>query len=316
MNTDRDSIRKNATQRETPSNRQRPLNVGLNLQIVEGGLAGKTPGWPDLVAYAQRAEQLGFDSIWVPDHLVVSWGGHTHGIWESWSLLAAVAAVTRGVELGPLVACTAFRNPALFAKMADTVDEISAGRLILGLGAGWDGPEYHAFGIPNDHRVSRFEEALQIIAPLLRDGRVDFDGRYYQARDCELRPRGARSGGPPLLVGAKGPRMLRLAATYADLWNAEGPLRHPDDFIPLRAAADAACAAVGRDPATLGRSASVVVDLSGARADDSQRVATTADLLRGYAQAGLSHVQLWLTPSTIDGLEWFAQVLDDLDHPR
>src|SRR5947209_5888849 len=239
----------------------RPLKVGINLPIVEGTMAGKTASWADLFAFAQRAEALGFDSLWVPDHLLLTWQEQTHGIWECWSLLAALAAVTSRVALGPLVACTAFRSPALLAKMADTVDEISGGRLILGLGAGWDGPENQAFDLKSDHRVDRFEEALQIIIPLLRIGLVDFACTYYQARECALRPRGPRSGGPPILIGAKGPRMLRLAATYADLWNAEGPLQGPEEISSRRVAGDAACVAVGRDPATLGRSASVVVNL-------------------------------------------------------
>src|SRR5207249_1659918 len=186
------------------------------------------------------------------------------------SLLAALAAATQRVELGPLVSPAGFRNPALLAKMADTVDEISGGRLVLGLGAGWKAPEYAAFGYPTDHRVDRLEEALQIVVPLLRTGHVDFEGTYYQARGCELRPRGPRLGGPPILVGAKGPRMLRLAATYADRWNAEGPLRRPEDVAPLRRAGDDACAAVARDPATLGRSASVVIDVAGAGDADSR----------------------------------------------
>ena len=239
----------------------RPLKVGINLPTTEGALSGKTPKWADLLAFAERAEVLGFDSLWVPDHLLLRWQGQTRGIWECWSLLAALAAVTHRMELGSLVACTTFRSPALLTKMADTVDEISGGRLIVGLGAGWDGPEGRAFDMKSDHRVDRFEEALQIIVPLLRTGRVDFEGKYYQVQGCELRPRGPRPDGPPILIGAKGPRMLRLAATYADLWNAEGPMRGPEEIIPLRAAGDAACAAVGRDPATLGRSASVVVNL-------------------------------------------------------
>jgi alkanesulfonate monooxygenase SsuD/methylene tetrahydromethanopterin reductase-like flavin-dependent oxidoreductase (luciferase family) len=310
---------------EALSRPRRPLKVGLNLPTVEGALAGTTAGWADLFALAERAEALGFDSLWVPDHLLITWQERTQGIWEGWSLLAALAAVTRRVELGPLVSCTIFRNPALLAKMADTVDEISGGHLIVGLGAGWSGPEDRAFGYPSDQRVDRFEEALQIIVPLLRTGHVDFEGRYYQARDCELRPRGPRPGGPPILIGAKGPRMLRLTATYADLWNAEGPLRQPDDFIPLRAAGDAACAEVGRDPATLGRSASVVVDLPLAQGGGGHRSPppgaqpgptspeAIAELLRGYAREGLTHVQLWLSPCTIAGLEWFAAVLDVLD---
>jgi alkanesulfonate monooxygenase SsuD/methylene tetrahydromethanopterin reductase-like flavin-dependent oxidoreductase (luciferase family) len=278
------------------------------------------------LAFAQQAEALGFDSLWVPDHLLVRWQQHMQGIWECWSLLSALAAVTHRVELGSLVACTAFRSPALLAKMADTLDEISGGRLILGLGAGWDGPENQAFDIKSDHRVDRFEEALQIIVPLLRTGRVDFAGKYYQARECELRPRGPRPGGPPILIGAKGPRMLRLAATYADLWNAEGPLQGPEEVSARRAAGDAACSAVGRDPATLGRSASVVVHLPMTQAHSGQHSPAqgkkpgptspeeVAETLRGYARAGLSHVQLWLTPNTIKSLEWFKAVLDLLDH--
>ncbi|MGH2485466.1 MAG: LLM class flavin-dependent oxidoreductase [Ktedonobacterales bacterium] len=308
---------------DTATSSPRPLKVGVNMQIVEGALAGKTACWADLLAFAQRAEALGFDSLWVPDHLVLTWGERTRGIWEGWSLLAALAAVTSRIEIGSLVANTGLRNPALLAKMADTVDEISGGRLILGLGAGWSGPEEAAFGYPSGHRVDRFEEALQIIAPLLRAGHVDFACRYYQARDCELRLRGPRPNGPPILIGAKGARMLRLAAAYADFWNAEGPLRQPEDIIPLREAGDAACVAVGRDPATLGRSASVVVNLpmgqrwgeQGTPARDSQPTSPEqiAATLRGYAREGLSHIQLWLSPSTIEGLDWFASVLDLLD---
>ena len=304
----------------------RPLKVGINLPTTEGALSGKTPKWADLLAFAERAEVLGFDSLWVPDHLLLRWQGQTRGIWECWSLLAALAAVTHRMELGSLVACTTFRSPALLAKMADTVDEISGGRLIVGLGAGWDGPEGRAFDMKSDHRVDRFEEALQIIVPLLRTGRVDFEGKYYQVQGCELRPRGPRPDGPPILIGAKGPRMLRLAATYADLWNAEGPMRGPEEIIPLRAAGDAACAAVGRDPATLGRSASVVVNLPLMQAQHGQPESVAseqpesvspegiAQMLRNYAQEGLSHVQLWLVPSTIASLEWFDQVFNLLDH--
>lgn len=303
---------------------KRPLKVGINLPTTEGALVGKTARWADLLAFAQQAEALGFDSLWVPDHLLIKWQEQTHGVWECWSLLAALAAVTHRVELGSLVACTAFRNPALLAKMADTIDEISGGRLIVGLGAGWDGPEHQAFDIKSDHRVDRFEEALQIIVPLLRTGRVDFAGTYYRARECELLPRGPRLGGPPILIGAKMPRMLGLAATYADLWNAEGPVQGPEEISSRQAAADAACITVGRDPVTLGRSASVVVNLSmeqgwqRSSAQRNQHAPTSpeevAQTLRSYASEGLSHVQLWPVPNTTASLEWFKPVLDLLDH--
>ena len=123
-----------------------------------------------MLAMARRAEEVGFDSVWTIDHINLPslGGGPQKGVWECWSLLAALAACTSRVELGPLVTPTSFRNPALLAKMADTVEEISGGRLILGLGAGWHEPEYRAMGLPYDHRVSRFEEALTIIHGLLR----------------------------------------------------------------------------------------------------------------------------------------------------
>ncbi|MGI8687979.1 MAG: LLM class flavin-dependent oxidoreductase [Thermomicrobiales bacterium] len=314
------------TKRDAVVRPKRPLKVGINLPTTEGSMVGKTARWADLFTFAERAESLGFDSLWVPDHLLLTWQEQTRGIWECWSLLSALAAVTHRVELGSLVACTTFRNPALLAKMADTTDEISGGRLIVGLGAGWDGSENQAFDLKSDHRVDRFEEALRIIVPLLRTGRVDFAGTYYQVRECELRPRGPRPGGPPILIGAKGPRMLRLAATYADRWNAEGPMRRPEDIMPFRASGDAACAEVGRDPATLERSASVVVNLPMAQAQNEQHLSAQgkqpgptspeeiAETLRGYAREGLAHVQLWLTPNTLSSLEWFKAVLDLLDH--
>ncbi len=293
---------------------KRPLKVGINLPTTEGAMAGKTASWADLLAFAERAESLGFDSLWIPDHLLVQWQGQRRGIWECWSLLAALAAVTRRVELGSLVACTAFRNPAVLAKMADTVDEISGGRLIVGLGAGWEGAEERAFNIEHDHRVARFEEALQIIVPLLRTGRVDFAGTYYQARECELRPRGPRPGGPPVLIGAKGPRMVALAASYADIWNAEGPVQRPEEIKARREVGDAACNVVGRDPATLSRSASIAINLPGGYGQPTaQSQEEVAEILRGYAQEGLNHVQVWLVPNTLASLEWFAGVLDLLD---
>src|SRR5436309_8326662 len=177
---------------ERVEQRTRPIKLGLTLPQIEGMMHGETARWTDLLAMARRAEEVGFDSVWVVDHLLLHGVRQTRqreGLWECWTLLAALAAATERVELGPLVCCTGFRNPALLAKMADTVDEISGGRLILGLGAGWHEYEYNAFGYPFDHRVGRFEEALTIIHTLLREGKADFQGTYYQVRECELRPR-------------------------------------------------------------------------------------------------------------------------------
>lgn len=299
---------------------RRPLKVGLMFPDTEREFAGGTARWADLLAMAKLAEDVGFDSIWVSDHLIFRFAEQApQGVWECWSLLAALAASTSRVEIGPLVSCTSFRNPALLAKIASTVDEISGGRLILGLGAGWHEPEYAAFGYPFDHRVGRFAEALQIIAPLLREGHVDFAGRYYTARDCELRPRGPRPGGPPLMIGTTGARMLRLTAEYADIWNAWG-LNTPEQVTAAQAQVDTACAEIGRDPATLARSCSLLIDLPGRagrpRETEPFLVGSPPEIaatLRQHAALGISHVQVVLDPNTLAGIEHFAPVLALLD---
>jgi len=277
---------------------------------------------------ARLAEEVGFDSLWVGDHLLYrNAGEEPTGPWEAWSTLAALAAITERVELGPLVACTSFHNPAMLAKKADTIDEISGGRLILGLGAGWNEAEYRAFGFPYDHRVDRFAEAFTIIRTLLREGHVDFDGTYYQARDCDLRPRGPRPGGPPLMIGSRGPRMLRLALPHVESWNAWYAYygNRPEDLAPLLAEVDAACADVGRDPATVERTVAVLVAMPGAvirpSGDVTERAIVPvagapeelAETLRAFARAGVAHVQLVLDPTTLAGIESFAPVLDLLD---
>jgi alkanesulfonate monooxygenase SsuD/methylene tetrahydromethanopterin reductase-like flavin-dependent oxidoreductase (luciferase family) len=220
----------------------------------------------------------------------------------------------------------AYRNPALLAKIAATVDEISDGRLILGLGAGWNEVEYAAFGYPFDHRFDRFAEALAIICPLLREGKVDFAGRYYQARDCELRPRGPRPNGIPIMIGTTGARMLRLTAHHADAWNAwfDDTGNRPEGIAALREKVDAACVAVGRDPATLARTAAVLVKLPGGpdrltgipfERDVLPLVGSPDELagkLRAFGHAGITHLQIMLLPSTLAGIAAFAPVLEIL----
>ncbi len=173
---------------------------------------------------AELAERIGLDSIWVGDHLLYRDDGKLpRGPWEAWSLLAALAAVTERVEIGPLVASTSFHAPAMLAKKAATIDEISGGRLILGLGAGWNRPDYDAFGFPYDHRVSRFEEAFTILRELLTTGHSDRSGTYYTVHRAELLPRGPRPEGPPLMVGSIGERMLGITLPHVMAWNAWGP---------------------------------------------------------------------------------------------
>jgi len=306
----------------------RGFKVGLFISLAEGS-AGER--WQHLKSMAQHAEAVGFDSIWIADHLLFPGSPEetAPGRWECWSILAALAAVTSRVELGPLVVCTNFRNPALLAKMADAVDEISGGRLILGLGAGWYEPEFQAFGYPFDHRMGRFEEALEIVHGLLRGRAMDFRGLYYQVRDVVLRPRGPRPGGPPILIGARAdrPRSLRLAAQFADYWNTTDA-HTAEDVAPMRASVDNMCVKLGRDPTTLQRTAHLLVDLPGSANSpipswvrdyrSSHRLAARtpeelAGHLRAYAAVGISHVQLWLEPNTIAGIDAFRPVLELLD---
>ena len=302
----------------------RSFKIGLIVPVFEGGFAGETARWPDLVAFARLAEDAGFDSLWIPDHLLMRDDeGSTSGMWESWSLLSGLAAVTHRAELGTFVSCVGFRNPALLAKMADTVDEISGGRLILGLGSGWHEPEYRAFGFPFDHRIDRFAEALAIISGLLRDGQVDFAGTYYQARECELRPRGPRRQGPPLMIGASDarPRMLELTVRYGDGWNAwlDSTGNTMDGLMPLLARVDTACDTAGRERGALERSAAVYVRVGPHESAMMIQLPLTGSAeaiaagLRAYAAAGVSHLQIFLEPMTPAGIEAFAPVLALLD---
>ncbi len=272
-------------------------------------------------------EQVGFDSVWLGDHLLYRDEAHgARGPWEAWTTLAGIAASTSRIAIGPLVACSSFHNPAMLAKLAATVDEISGGRLILGLGAGWNETEYRAYGFPFDRRVARFAEAFTIIRSLLRDGKVDFAGEFYSARDCELVPR-PRPGGPPLMVGSIGERMLELTMPYVDSWNAwySWTGNRPDGVAPLRAKVDAACAVAGRNPTDVERTIAVLVRLPGAAdqprdADASERVTPLegstddiADALVAYAREGIGHVQLVIDPITEASIEALAPVLANLD---
>ena len=296
------------------------IKVGVQLPEVE-----RVVRWPELLDMARALDDLGYDSLWLGEHLLYRWPDRApRGPWEAWGLMAALAAVTSRVTIGPRVACTAFHNPAVLAKQADTIDEISGGRFVLGLGAGWNETEFRAFGIPFDHRIDRFEEAFTIIRGLLQDGAIDFEGRYYSARDCELLPRGPRPNGPPLMIGSNGERMLRIATPHVDSWNSwfADTANSPAGVAALRAKVDAACADVGRDPSTLERTVAVHVRLPGGKGrtmgDEAAAQAapplegspeSMADELRGYARERISHVQLVLDPITRESIERFAPVL-------
>jgi len=295
----------------------RPCKVGVQLPEVE-----RFVPWPEYIELARRAESAGYDSIWVGDHLVYDLpDGSTRGPYEAWATLAAIAAATERVEIGPLVASTGFHAPAMLAKQAATVDAISQGRLILGLGAGWNRREFNAFGFPYDRRVSRFGEALGIIAPLLREGRTTFHGQYYDVDDCVLDPRPVRAGGPPIMLGSNSPRMLSIGLPVVDSWNVWWSIydNSVERFTQVKAEVDA----VMPEGRTVEATAAVLVTLPGGRGrlmgetyDASVTTVTPDDLgqhIRGLADAGAKHLQLVLDPITADSIDTVGAVLADLD---
>jgi probable F420-dependent oxidoreductase len=293
------------------------MKIGLLVHTADDRMNKRVRPYQEIRAAALQAEADGFDSVWLCDHLLYRTAGEPdRGIWECWTLLAALAEATQRVELGTLVLCNTFRHPAILAKMATALDEVSQGRLILGLGAGWNEPEYLAFGQPFDHRASRLDEAVQLLRPLLRDGHVDFAGHYYQALDCDDLPRGPRAGGPPLLLGGEGPRMLRLTAQYADLWNT-GYLGQPETLAAPRSRIEAACREVGRDPRTLGVTALIGLWFPDLGPDkpaflDHPLTGTPAELaeaMRGYAALGVPHIMFQCEPHTPESLRRLTEAV-------
>jgi alkanesulfonate monooxygenase SsuD/methylene tetrahydromethanopterin reductase-like flavin-dependent oxidoreductase (luciferase family) len=299
----------------------RPLQVGVQLPEVEYEIA-----FGDLIRMARTAERVGFDSIWLGDHLLYDTPAGPRGPWEVWTTLSALAASTERIALGPLVASTSYHAPTMLAKMAATVDAVSDGRLILGLGAGWYEREYRAFGFPYDHRVSRFEEAFTIVRRLLAEGEIDHDGEWYRAERCVLHPRSPRPGGPPLWVGSIGPRMLSITLPHVAAWNVwwSDFGNTPDGFAAVKTRVDESIEAVGRTGAVEATCA-VYLQLPGGHGRPlgdypaeaapplTGRPDELADHLRAFAAAGARHVQVVLDPITDASLEAFGEVLALLD---
>jgi alkanesulfonate monooxygenase SsuD/methylene tetrahydromethanopterin reductase-like flavin-dependent oxidoreductase (luciferase family) len=300
----------------------RSLQIGLVLPMEESWTDGDTPRWTEIRELAVRAEQIGFDTVWVPDELL--WrpsDGETRGWWECVAMAGAVAAATSRVKVGTWILSALHRNPGITAKVVETLDEISGGRFVLGLGSGHAGRQAHAFGLPEDHIVSRFGEAIEIIVPLLRTGRADFEGTFHAARDLEQRPLGPRPGRIPIMIGAKGPRMLGLAARHADIWSWYVEERSDlDEFGPRLAAFEKACVDLGRDPSTAGKSAGIIVEptsVTGAAEVLGTPIRGSAEEIaegfRTFAAGGFTQLELLLWPRTMAALEAMAPVLELLD---
>lgn len=277
--------------------------------------------WPEYAGMALAAEEAGFDSIWVGDHYLYRPGdrrGHDlpeRGPWEAWSLLSALAAVTQRVALGPLVASAAFHNPAILAKKAATVNEIAGGRLVLGMGAGWNETEFRAFGIPFDRRASRFEEAFEIVRRLLAGERVTFEGRFHHAEDAVLLPPPTP---PRLMTGTEGDRLLRATLPHVDAWNTwfDDTRNSPEGFAERNARITKVAEEVGRDPGEVERSACVLVAVDPSaqeRPVDPAFPPVPLERLGGHLQgmrdAGADEAILVLGPITESSIRAVAEAL-------
>ena len=294
----------------------RPLRIGLQLPEVE-----RRVPWPEYVAMARAAEEVGFDSLFVGDHYLYRGDGRPErGPWKAWTLLSALAAATERVKLAPLVACTAFHNPAVLAKMAATVDEVSGGRLVLGLGAGWNEAEFRAFGLPFDHRASRFEESFEIIRRLVSGERVTVAGRFHTVEDVVLLPPPARR--PPLMVGSTGERVLQATLPHVDVWNTWYDLygNTPEGFAALNSRVSAISEEVGRPPDEVERSACVLVapdaDERPDRWDAPPLTGTMEQIaagLKDLAEAGADEAILVVSPITERSIRDLGEALALLD---
>jgi len=293
------------------------FEIGVVLPLMQFGPDRTTARWSVIQEMAVRAEAIGFETIWTPDELL--WrmeDGPPRGVWEGVAMAGAVAAVTTRTKVGTWVMSALHRNAAIIAKAAETLDEISGGRFVFGLGAGhhWPG-QAHAFGLPEDRIFDRFEESLQVIVPLLRGGRADFEGTWHAARDLPQQPVGPRPGAIPILIGGNGPRGQRAAARHADIYSCYvEELAHIDEVRPRLESLDAICAEVGRDPATIGRSVGVVVlplEAAGARAGAiSGSADEIADAFRSFRDGGFTQLEIMLNPGTMEALDALAPVVE------
>lgn len=306
------------------------MRIGLINQLNGNPDADKpAPTWMSIHERAVTAELTGFDMFVFEDALIYRGEEATNGVWESMTVAAALAATTETIDFGQSVVNSPYRSPAMTAKMAETIDEISGGRYVLGIGAGnTPDSDYRAFGFPTDHRYSRFAEAIEIIHGLLKNGAVDFEGEYYSAQDAELVLRGPRPQGPPINIAAGGPKMLKLAARYGDAWNwwsGNETLEEATTRLkPIVDALDAACEVEGRDPAGLERTLDVYTVIpSEFEAEAVRREMPVEQLVTGsddeiaahflaFGDLGFSEIRCDVWPKTPTAIEAMRPVVDVL----
>lgn len=302
---------------------ERRMGVGVILPMAEMENAGVDSGrYADILAMTLAAEEIGLDAVWLPDHVLfrapVVPEGEEYGAREAFTTAAALAQATSRIQIGLLVTCLGWRNPGIVARMTETIEDISGGRFILGVGAGWHQPEYEALGFPFDHRASRFEEALVIIDDLLKTGRSTHPGMYFSTDNAISQPRGPRAelGGPPILVGSKGKRVMDLTARYADGWNSAWH-KTADQAVANVEAMKTACAEVGRDPDTLVMTAGGEIAPDGTFAEGLDPLRGThaemAAELGRFRNLGFRHYVAAMDPVTPDIIRELGAIVALLD---
>ncbi len=288
-------------------------SFGISIPVAEMVAGANFPHFADQLAFSREAADAGFEALWFADHFSFESDAGLRGSWDVWTLMAAIAAQVPGVQIGPMVACTAYRNPGVIAKMTEMIEDISGGRFILGLGAGWHKPEYDQFGMRFEPRVSQFEEALKIIRGLIRDGEIDFQGKYYQANKAVNLPRGPRPEGPPILIGSGSDRMLGLLARYGDAWNT-GWGGDTEGLKAKIAKLDAACEAAGRDPKSVVRTVSIGFALEGHTGDPATmfqgKPDESVEFLHELEELGFRHLIVRLDPFSPGAVEAVAPVIE------
>ena len=276
-----------------------PLRLGLKNSGQDTTIQALRDVW-------KIADEAGFDHVWVFDHLAsIGTVGPDRTVYEGWALQAAIAQATSRVRLGAMVTGNTYRNPALLAKLAVTVDHLSGGRLEFGIGAAWAEIEHQMYGIEGlDHRVGRLRESLEVITSLWTKDRTTLDGRYYHFKDAIGNPKPIQKPHPPVWIGAGGPQMMNVVVRYADVWNSSGAST-PQEATEKSKMLDAACQQAGRDPASIRRS----VQQSWDGRDRSQLL----DLVGQYYERGFTEQIIYLPgPDQARVAEAAAEALPEL----
>ena len=302
----------------------RPLELGFVLPTVGLPINDGFSNWNAIRSLASEAEEIGFDTLWLPDELLWKFPPDfvPMGTWECVAMASAVAAVTESVTVGTWVLSALHRNPGLTVKVAEAIDEISNGRFLFGLGAGHSGNQGKAFGYPPDKTVGRYEEALEIIVPLLREGEVTYEGEYYSAFEQNNTPRGPQREHMRLMLAGHGPRTIGLAVRHADIWSAYATSSSlPDAFVELLDLAERTCDEQGRDPESLGKSVGVFLEPSNQGMTEGMGLgdpivgtpSEVAERIHEFARMGVTMLELAPVPLEESTMGFMAELIEALD---